>query len=212
MSLLRSRLGPITPIGLANPKPSTLNKVCSNCLKESNNLSACSKCREVDYCSKECQIAHWKAGHKKMCGRHQCTICLDLDPIPTSLACQLGCPHHFHKICVEGIKEWGISDNICPDCRPPIEQSAQQLFEVAVRRLFVLERRCARDDSSWDALAESEETDMNEILRILRDTSAEGHGPSTCALGLLSHLGHGVEKDYEEALRLWQLGAEQVNI
>lgn len=27
----------------------------------------CSKCRAVGYCSTECQLAHWKKGHKKAC-------------------------------------------------------------------------------------------------------------------------------------------------
>jgi len=28
----------------------------------------CGKCREVSYCSKECQAKDWKAGHKVTCG------------------------------------------------------------------------------------------------------------------------------------------------
>merc|ERR1712168_5329 len=31
------------------------------------NLKYCSRCKSVTYCSKECQIAHWKAGHSKVC-------------------------------------------------------------------------------------------------------------------------------------------------
>mmetsp|Transcript_41825 Transcript_41825/g.53893 ORF Transcript_41825/g.53893 Transcript_41825/m.53893 type:complete len:121 (-) Transcript_41825:319-681(-) len=30
-------------------------------------LKACSRCRLVFYCSKECQTKHWKSGHKKLC-------------------------------------------------------------------------------------------------------------------------------------------------
>ncbi len=32
---------------------------------------ACGRCGAVRYCSKECQAAHWKAGHKQVCGRAQ---------------------------------------------------------------------------------------------------------------------------------------------
>jgi hypothetical protein len=28
----------------------------------------CGKCREVRYCDRECQVAHWKSGHKSRCG------------------------------------------------------------------------------------------------------------------------------------------------
>eukprot|EP00904_Undaria_pinnatifida_P012639 jgi/Undpi1/8505/HiC_scaffold_25.g10972.m1 len=29
----------------------------------------CGRCRSTVYCSKECQVEHWKAGHKQMCNR-----------------------------------------------------------------------------------------------------------------------------------------------
>jgi tetratricopeptide (TPR) repeat protein len=32
-------------------------------------LLQCAKCKAAAYCSKECQIRHWKAGHKRDCGQ-----------------------------------------------------------------------------------------------------------------------------------------------
>lgn len=29
----------------------------------------CSRCKEVAYCSRDCQVAHWKMQHKKVCGK-----------------------------------------------------------------------------------------------------------------------------------------------
>jgi hypothetical protein len=43
---------------------------CSKCGKiESSTLvlSVCAKCKVVQYCSRECQISDWKAGHKQVC-------------------------------------------------------------------------------------------------------------------------------------------------
>ena len=40
---------------------------CSGCSKMGSNYMKCGKCRIKRYCSKECQIADWKAGHKKEC-------------------------------------------------------------------------------------------------------------------------------------------------
>jgi len=45
---------------------------CCNCGKPANKmpggrLLTCSACQQVDYCSKDCQIAHWKEGHKNLC-------------------------------------------------------------------------------------------------------------------------------------------------
>jgi hypothetical protein len=28
----------------------------------------CSRCGAVRYCTRACQVAHWKAGHKRECG------------------------------------------------------------------------------------------------------------------------------------------------
>jgi hypothetical protein len=45
-------------------KPS---KPCAHCKQAFPKLLRCTRCRGVSYCSKECQVAHWKAGHKKVC-------------------------------------------------------------------------------------------------------------------------------------------------
>eukprot|EP00563_Minutocellus_polymorphus_P016227 CAMPEP_0181056892 /NCGR_PEP_ID=MMETSP1070-20121207/19957_1 /TAXON_ID=265543 /ORGANISM="Minutocellus polymorphus, Strain NH13" /LENGTH=379 /DNA_ID=CAMNT_0023136265 /DNA_START=24 /DNA_END=1163 /DNA_ORIENTATION=+ len=40
---------------------------CINCQKMGDKLSQCSKCKVVRYCGRDCQLAHWNAGHKKDC-------------------------------------------------------------------------------------------------------------------------------------------------
>ncbi|KAJ6507916.1 hypothetical protein C8R47DRAFT_1099977 [Mycena vitilis] len=43
---------------------------CDRCKKHetsANQLQACSRCRSVRYCSRECQVAHYKESHKKAC-------------------------------------------------------------------------------------------------------------------------------------------------
>ena len=45
---------------------------CDNCSKEAKaceKFKQCSKCKAQCYCSKECQVEAWKAGHKKDCKR-----------------------------------------------------------------------------------------------------------------------------------------------
>jgi len=37
---------------------------CDSCLKKFDSLKACSGCRFVQYCSKECQKKDWKGHHK----------------------------------------------------------------------------------------------------------------------------------------------------
>ena len=67
------------PASLLPPSPSsTTNKTCANCgvsatllAQDDRKLLMCSQCRSVRYCSRECQRAHWKAGHKAECNAHK---------------------------------------------------------------------------------------------------------------------------------------------
>lgn len=42
---------------------------CHYCGKqdEANKIQKCSGCKQAEYCSRKCQVADWKAGHKKYC-------------------------------------------------------------------------------------------------------------------------------------------------
>lgn len=39
--------------------------------------AACGRCRQVRYCSRECQLADWKRGHKAGCLQHADSLCSD---------------------------------------------------------------------------------------------------------------------------------------
>lgn len=46
-------------------------KICANCgNREKEKLMTCARCKSFSYCSKECQVEHWKAGHKIDCKAH----------------------------------------------------------------------------------------------------------------------------------------------
>ena len=44
---------------------------CEHCgisaSKDGPKLAKCARCKEDSYCGRECQLAHWKAGHKGVC-------------------------------------------------------------------------------------------------------------------------------------------------
>ena len=54
--------------------------VCANCglrpqqqqhqNQEKEQFKFCARCRSFNYCSKKCQVVHWKAGHKVDCKGH----------------------------------------------------------------------------------------------------------------------------------------------
>ncbi|XP_057300827.1 uncharacterized protein LOC130635505 isoform X1 [Hydractinia symbiolongicarpus] len=39
---------------------------CSNC-QTNEGIKRCVRCKDAFYCTRECQVIHWKNGHKKMC-------------------------------------------------------------------------------------------------------------------------------------------------
>ena len=40
---------------------------CGDSPEEGERLKACSKCHNVRYCNKDCQLKHWRAGHRENC-------------------------------------------------------------------------------------------------------------------------------------------------
>ena len=49
---------------------------CAHCAVQNlsgTSLKLCARCGIVSYCGRDCQIAHWKAGHKKSCKAHKAT-------------------------------------------------------------------------------------------------------------------------------------------
>lgn len=52
-----------------------LKQGCASCGKRGNNFMNCSRCKTMHYCSKKCQVKHWKKGHKIECKKHWCQDC-----------------------------------------------------------------------------------------------------------------------------------------
>jgi len=62
-----------SPTAAAPPSPDR----CTHCgawaadlAREDRRLLKCSRCKRVRYCGRECQRAHWRAGHKAECRAH----------------------------------------------------------------------------------------------------------------------------------------------
>ncbi|TRM61850.1 hypothetical protein BD626DRAFT_500736 [Schizophyllum amplum] len=61
---------------------------CFYCQKKTSDAKRCSRCRLVNYCSKACQTASWKATHKNSCKPHASLVDADgnLKPEPEFLS------------------------------------------------------------------------------------------------------------------------------
>lgn len=47
------------------------NTLCNHCKKEGFNFKKCNACKTANYCSRECQVADWKSGHKEQCKEYK---------------------------------------------------------------------------------------------------------------------------------------------
>ena len=131
---------------------STTN-MCANCGKgeESGDLKACTACKMVKYCNRDCQIAH-RPQHKKACKKRaaelyeeqlfkehppeECPICML--PLPlydnhTGINFYSCCGKNICIGCIDVMVESGAK-NLCPFCRTPYSSSGEE----EVKRLHKL--------------------------------------------------------------------------
>ena len=129
---------------------STANK-CANCGKgeeNSGDLKACTACKMVNYCNRECQIAH-RPQHKKACKKRaaelydeklfrehprdeltsdECPICMLSLPLDEAqIVFESCCGKKICDGCINTMFETGGKD-ICPFCRtPPVESGEENV-------------------------------------------------------------------------------------
>eukprot|EP01041_Mallomonas_annulata_P010011 gene10011-20834_t len=63
-----SEIRPASPSTNITSSLSTIQNIhssCGHCKKSDGTLSKCGKCKQISYCGRECQVAHWKI-HKKI--------------------------------------------------------------------------------------------------------------------------------------------------
>jgi len=167
--------------------------VCAHCLAPEGShgvvLKACTRCKATRYCSRACQIAHWRAGHKhcvtpeertpqlaplsstriqppeKDHQPSECAVCLD--PLASGAnLCTLPCTHTFHAACVEGLRSFGIQQ-VCPMCRVELPPGPEKLCDEASQRYFDVKRQVDRGGkASWGALPKAQQREMDEVIRL----------------------------------------------
>ena len=120
---------------------------CDACGKVGAHLK-CTRCRTTRYCDRDCQVAHWKSGHKAACGvaapapaeatpshvepldesSFDCAVCLQLLCEPTTLPCG----HSFCRGCIADTLTAAAAR--CPACRSAVP--ARVAGDLRVNRLL----------------------------------------------------------------------------
>ena len=141
---------------MSSTTDSTAIMLCAACGKEENEdnkLMACTTCKIVTYCNRDCQIAH-RCQHKKDCKKRaaelqedvlfeqpppneDCPVCfLTLPPIGerTYQSC---CGKTLCNGCVDALDERTPSNKnpLCPFCRTPTCTSEEEIIERVQKRV-----------------------------------------------------------------------------
>ena len=192
-------------------------KKCANCDTIGANLT-CAKCKSTDYCSKACQIQHWKKGHKEHCvtpeKRRPQTIaskgldgnsqilrgaeedggdsreCLVcLDSLSGGGAvCTLSCKHEFHQECVNQLRMHGVQQ-VCPLCRAALSACPEKLFEDATRMFVAVFCQVENGrEQSWQSLTNSQKRKMDMVIDTCTSAAMESHADAQYLLGNAMYL------------------------
>ena len=129
--------------------------LCSNCGKDEESggdLKACTACKMVKYCNRECQIAH-RRQHKKACKKRaaelhnkalfkpppppeDCPICmLPLPSLSTGAKYYSCCGKDICSGCVLAVALRDIDEQKCPFCRTSTPDSEEEALEINKKRV-----------------------------------------------------------------------------
>jgi hypothetical protein len=193
---------------------------CESTEDSEHKLQACSRCKLVAYCSKACQVAHWKNGHRQACVlvedrkppqqkqsknetqvtiEKPCILCvICLEPLKSSEVCTLPCSHMFHTRCVSNLRSQAASQ-VCPLCRTDLPPGPEQAYTECIKLYY----------SSMDKPSLNKSKDMHEVIRLATCAAEEGHVQAQFLLGLCFSTGNVVKQDKAMAFRWCMKAAEQ---
>ena len=121
---------------------------------------------------------------------------------------RLPCGHHFCKECVESLRKYGLKQ-VCPECRAPLPEKAEELYEQAARRWVVVARQVERRGLSWGTLPAGLRREMDEVIELWKTAAGLGLDMAQYNLGVVYENGQGVTKDEVEAVKWYRLAAAQ---
>lgn len=205
---------------------------CANCGKGEEagiDLKACTACKLVKYCSRECQIAH-RPQHKKQCKKRakelhdeklfkqpprpeedDCPICMirlpTLNKGRTYMSCcgKLlcnGCIHAFRSRVTKR------KDDVCPFCRTPMPTSLEESNKRYEKRMdmndaiAIVDLGCMYRDGE-----NGYPQNYAKALELWHRAGELGCGSAYSFIGYAYHKGRGVEVDEKKAEYYAELAA-----
>ena len=201
--------------------------LCANCGKGEENegdLKACTACKMVKYCNRNCQIAH-RPQHKKACKKRaaelhdeklfkqpppaeDCPICMLLLPsLITGSKYRSCCGKRICSGCLHAVKIRDGGVGLCPFCRTPTP-TTKELIEQMKKRVEVDDAAaiyslgCNYSDGMFGL-----PQDRAKALELWHKAAELGNTSSYSNIGGAYHVGNGVERDEKKAVHYWELAA-----
>ena len=168
-------------------------KVCGSCEKQEPTdgpkFGQCSKCKNILYCSKQCQTEHWYEGHNRACTASFATT-------PEKVTAPVACSDP--QCCSPP----SLSSSPCSPCSPSEIQPRKRC--PAEKQKQATEAKAAEKETEKEAKAAEKETEKEaKAAKKAAKKAAEKEKKTrvkeaeTCA----------VEKGYDEAVRLLSIEA-----
>ena len=206
--------------------------VCANCGKgeeESDKLKACTACKMVKYCNRECQIAH-RPQHKKDCKKkakelhdeqlfkqpppeEDCPICFQqLPSIENGYRYMVCCGKVICGGCIRAplYDNHGneVDNEKCAFCRILFPASDEELVERTMKRVESNDGQAVFNQGCWYSYGEHGfPQDYGKALELWHRAVKQGFTNAYNRIGDAYDEGRGVEKDLKKAKHYYELAA-----
>ena len=204
--------------------------VCANCGKgeeESDKLKACTACKMVKYCNRECQIAH-RPQHKKECKRRaaemhdeklfeqpqyeDCPICfLRLPEFQSGSRYQSCCG----KVICSGCAHASVYDDQgnevdnekCAFCRVQ-DPTSEEIMKRIKKRVKLNDPIAINNLGNYYRDGRNgHRQDHKKAFELYHRAGELGHATAYCSIGYAYQHGEGVEVDKKKAVYYYELAA-----
>jgi len=213
---------------------SNKNNICANCGKgeeASNDLKACTACKLVKYCNRDCQIAH-RSQHKKECKKRakelhdeklfkqppsqfgECPICfLRLPSLKTGYRYKSCCGKVICSGCIHAplYDHQGneVDNQKCPFCRSPKPTSEESIERIKkrVKAGDPIAIYMQGDCYFYADVTDGYPQDYTKALELWHQAAELGNAEAFCNIGNAYQYGEGVDVDRKKAVHYFELAA-----
>ena len=202
--------------------------LCANCGKgeeSAGDLKACTACKMIKYCNRDCQIAH-RPQHKKACKKRaaelhdeklfkqpphneDCPICMLLLPsLDTGSKYKTCCGKMICSGCIHAVKIRDGGVGLCPFCRTPAPDTDEEVVEWAKKRIELGDADAMYGLGCCYAEGDDGLTQDHAKASELWHRAAElGNAKSYYNIGNAYYFGNGLERNKKKAVHYCEVAA-----